>query len=100
MAAVHEYLPLLSRVTLVSVAEPFTSGTMLFFGSLSVVVAGGLAAVTLHSIFVLWFSRIVFGVTVKLNTGSTGKNTEMDYLFVDEITKNCAIEKVFVWYKT
>ena len=79
MAAVHEYLPLLSRLTLVSVAEPFTSGTMLFFGSLSVIVAGGLAAITLHSIVVLWFSSIVCGVKVKLNTGSTGKNTEIDY---------------------
>ena len=76
MATVHEYSPLLSRLTLVSVAEPFTSGTMLFFGSRNVVVAGGLAAVTLHSIFVLWFSSIVFRVTVKLNTGSTRKNRE------------------------
>ena len=69
----HEYKPLLSRLRLISVATPFTSGTMLFFGSLSVVVAAGLAAVTLHSIIVFWFSITMFGVTVKLNSGSTKK---------------------------
>ena len=67
----HEYKPLRSRLTLVSVVAPFTSGTKLFFESLNMAVAGGLAAVTLHSIIALWFSIIMFGVTVKLSSGST-----------------------------